>query len=244
MHFETVALQIEMPECEMCFSPKEGAMKMMENLIWRKTSVYIAALCVLHPKYSPSPCRHPEGFFQKRLPFQCDCSKCNPLCLIWCNKNCEFKTFILVTFAVLVQGMSAGCGVFPPHGPVFTWFHFQHLNQSIDPRRKARQRCFDSSWNTSRSLFYPCDWPLQSLSFDIGCLCSQQRLCAVHLDAELDGRPFILYAPGTSQFSCFCTPNSPSAWQIQKTDKNPFSIVCLHTLQEKNKPARWQREVG
>lgn len=33
MYFGTAALQIEMLECEMCFSPKEGAMKMMENLI-------------------------------------------------------------------------------------------------------------------------------------------------------------------------------------------------------------------
>lgn len=56
MYFGEAALQIEMPECEMCFSAKDGAMKMMENLIWKKTSVYIAALCVLHPKYSPSLC--------------------------------------------------------------------------------------------------------------------------------------------------------------------------------------------
>lgn len=33
MYFGEAALQIEMPECEMCFSAKDGAMKMMENLI-------------------------------------------------------------------------------------------------------------------------------------------------------------------------------------------------------------------
>lgn len=118
----------------------------------------------------------------------------------------------------------------------YSWFQFESLNQSINHRRKGRHS--HSSWNTPRYIFHTPDQPLKSLSFDINSLGSPQRPWAVHLHAGQAGRfiyrqsCFILNAPRRFTVQQLCTPNSTSAWQIQKTDKTACSPLCLFTCRK------------
>lgn len=62
MHFGTAPLQIEMPECEMCLSSKRRSNEDDGKIEYEGRQVFTLLLrCVLHPKYSPSLCWHPQG---------------------------------------------------------------------------------------------------------------------------------------------------------------------------------------
>lgn len=142
MYFAEAVLQIEMPPCEMCSSAKEGAMKMMENLIWRKTSVYTGAQCVLHPEHSPSLSRPPRGCFQHRYS---SASLCD-----W-TKQKRSLSFWEALFSLLCCVCSGFvCWVW---FSLVTQFQFGSLKQSINHRRNPH-------WNTTRYIFYAPEQPL------------------------------------------------------------------------------------
>lgn len=113
----------------------------------------------------------------------------------------------------------------------YSWFQFESLNQSINHPRKGRHSRW--SWNTPRYIFHAPDQPLKSLSFDINSPGSPQRPWAVHLHTGQAGWfiycQVLLYSQRPWHFTVqqLCTPNSTSAWQIQKSDKTACSPLCL-----------------
>lgn len=183
--------KLESGECETCVLPKEGAMKMMENLIWRKTSVYIAALCVFHPKCSPCG-SEPRG-----------ASCCSRLELV--NKTSlsdlmkHIQSFILIIFGWICSG--SVCRWFRlPFGSVFTWFHFQSPDQSINHREKHFKDILTQSYITIHILS---TWPSSPVT--LTSVLGARRPWAAAGSGSLYSQ-----SPGRFALQQLCTPD-PSA---------------------------------